>query len=143
MTNWHSSRQSGMPSPPPEEESDFEPALQLTDHMHMRLFDDQYPKPSSSLADSPTSSVGVEPDFDVDLHDLHDLRDLHNEDLDGDGEEDVELKSSWRREGRRRQVGNAIREESPSWSGSGFSAHSEASPDTSEDLNPFTDDHGK
>ncbi|KAE9399579.1 UCH-domain-containing protein [Gymnopus androsaceus JB14] len=141
LTNWNSSQLSrslptGMPSPPDDEPSDF------FDHAEPpHLFDNDdtssqftYPAPSSSLADSsPTSSVGVEPDLDADV-------DLHSDDLDGEGEEEEEenIPVVWKRGARatrRKQTGRVIRENSPSWNGV-------ASPDNSEDLNPFNDDRG-
>ncbi|KAJ3999775.1 hypothetical protein F5050DRAFT_1804676 [Lentinula boryana] len=146
MTNWQSSQPSHSRTgiPIDNDELDFDQSLQI--EPSLRLFDDSFdasstftfPEPSSSLANSsPTSSVGVEPDFDAEVR---------SDDLDGEGEDDDDV-GPWSREARARSttLETEMRETSPAWSVSAPSPSQRssgvASPDNSDDMNPFTDSH--
>ncbi|KAF9071565.1 hypothetical protein BDP27DRAFT_1321959 [Rhodocollybia butyracea] len=145
MANWNSSQsvlrsRTRMSSPSLDEEPDFDLNIQRGPIFDSN-FDAGYtfPEPSSSMAgdSSPSSSVEVEPDFDS-----------RSDDLDGEGDVDV---GSWSRTQKRTkrsaeddETENEIRDVSPPWSGSGASAShlssGVASPDHSEELDPFADD---
>ncbi|KAJ3775965.1 hypothetical protein FB446DRAFT_354015 [Lentinula raphanica] len=143
MVNLQSSqlsrRSTGIPID--NEESDFDTSLQI-EHP-VQLYDElenpsmlTFPEPSSSMGNSsPTSSIDVEPDVDDDSR---------SDDLVGVGE-DIDDWGSWSREAQAQSIysGTELRAPSPVWSGSAHSPSQRssgiASPDNSDELNPFAD----
>ncbi|KAF8825785.1 hypothetical protein HHX47_DHR6000382 [Lentinula edodes] len=129
MTNWQSSQSSHFRSGvPTDDEGEYEqsPFLGIFNDVDISSV-----LPPSSLADSsPSSSVGVEPDFDTDLR-SDDLNDL-----DGEGEDDDD-EGPWSSEARARsmtlETEGEVRETSPAWSVSAHSASQRSSEVASPD----------
>lgn len=129
MTNWQSSQSSHFPSGvPTDDEGEYEqsPFLGIFNDVDISSI-----LPPSSLADSsPSSSVGVEPDFDADL------RSDDINDLDAEGEDDDD-EGPWSSEARARsmtlETEGEVRETSPAWSVSAHSASQRSSEVASPD----------
>ncbi|KAJ3861043.1 cysteine proteinase [Lentinula novae-zelandiae] len=129
MTNWQSSQSSHFRSGvPTDDEGEYEqsPFLGIFNDVDISSI-----LPPSSLADSsPSSSVGVEPDFDADL------RSDDINDLDAEGEDDDD-EGPWSSEARARsmtlETEGEVRETSPAWSVSAHSASQRSSEVASPD----------